>query len=127
MKKTKFAVVCTNVDHSEGGIYVASFVPADEKIKDKLKDGFRVEVAPEDFEEGQEPEDFEEAFKIGELYEMTIQEPKKAEAKPELSDEEKAKLAEAKAKKAENDKASKAKKKAEEDQAKANASAVKNA
>lgn len=115
MKRTKFNIVCTDVDHSEGGTYVASFVPADEKIKDKLKDAFRVEVFAEDLVEGEEPEDFEEAFKVGELYEMTIQEPKKIEK----SDEEKAKIAELKAKKAETDKAYKAGKKAEADKLKA--------
>ena len=115
MKKLKFNVVCTDVDHSEAGAYIASFVPADEKTKDKLKDGFRVAVGPEDFEVGEEPEDFEQAFKVGELYELTINEPKKAEEK---SDEEKAKIAEAKAKKAEADKAYKAKKKAEDEQVK---------
>jgi hypothetical protein len=114
MSKLKFNVVCTNIDHTEAGAYIASFVPADEKTKDKLKDGFRVAVGSEDFEEGEEPEAFEEAFKVGELYEMTIDEPKAVEEK---SDEEKAKTAEAKAKKAEADKAYKAKKKAEEAEA----------
>ena len=119
MKKIKLNVVCTDVDHSEGGVYIASFVPADEKnVGEKLKDGFRLQACIEpldELEEGAEVEEKEAEgiFQVGEIYEVVIFEQKK-----ELSEEEKAKQAEAKAKKAEADKAYKAKKKAEADEAK---------
>jgi colicin import membrane protein len=119
MKKIKLNVVCTDVDNSEGGVYIASFVPAEEKNpNEKLKDGFRLQacIEPlEELEEGAEPEEKEAEgiFQVGEIYEVVISEPRK-----ELSEEEKAKQAEAKAKKAEADKAYKAKKKAEADEAK---------
>jgi hypothetical protein len=108
MKKTKFNVVCTNVDHLEAGKYIASFVPADEVNVDKLKDGFRVAAFTEEVDLGEEQE---EVFVVGEVYEMRIS---KAVTKAEPTDEENEKIAEAKAKKAETDKAYKAKKKAEE-------------
>jgi hypothetical protein len=116
MKKIKLNVVCTDVDHSEGGVYIASFVPAEEKNpNEKLKDGFRLQacIEPlEELEEGAEPEEKEAEgiFQVGEIYEVVISEPRK-----ELSEEEKAKASEAKAKKAEADKAYKSKKKAEAD------------
>lgn len=116
MKKIKLNVVCTDVDHSEGGVYIASFVPVEEKQpNEKLKDGFRIQAiieALEPLEEGAEVEEkeVEGVFQVGEIYEVVISEPKK-----ELSEEEKAKQAEAKAKKAEADKAYREKKKAEAD------------
>jgi membrane protein involved in colicin uptake len=109
MKKLTFKVVCTDVDHLEAGIYTASFVPADAKVKTFLKDTFRIEVFTDTFE----AEETEEGAPVvvGELYDMTIT---KEKAKAEdLTEEQAAELAEAKAKKAANDKASKAKKKAE--------------
>ncbi|MGL4995631.1 MAG: hypothetical protein ACRC6G_05615 [Deefgea sp.] len=108
MKKIKLSVVCTDVDHTEGGVYIASFVPAPENEgSDVLKDGFRLQsVIIEDDAEGTEAEGAEaEVFKIGERYDVFI-----SELKKELSEAE---AAEAKAKKAEADKAYKAKKKAE--------------
>lgn len=119
MKKIKLNVVCTDVDHSEGGVYIASFVPAEEKNpNEKLKDGFRLQATLEPLEEIEEGAEAEEKeaegiFQVGEIYEVVISEPKK-----ELSEEEKTKASEAKAKKAEADKAYKAKKKAEADEAK---------
>jgi hypothetical protein len=113
MKKLTFKVVCTDVDHLEAGVYIASFVPADEKVKTFLKDNFRLEVFTDEFE----AEETEEGAPVvvGELYNMTITKTKATEEEAEAYEEEKAaELAEAKAKKAANDKASKAKKKAEE-------------
>ncbi len=124
MKKIKLNVVCTDVDHSEGGVYIASFVPAEEKNpNEKLKDGFRVlaTLEPiEELEEGAEAmeKEAEGIFQVGEIYEVVISEPKK-----ELNEEEKAKASDAKAKKAEADKAYKAKKKAEADELKKNTEA----